>query len=45
MALTEAVATISQILRHNEIDADLISTANGWLMSQDAQDTGHQQVY
>lgn len=44
MALSDAVATIGQILRNYELDADLISTANGWLMRQDGQDVGHQRV-
>jgi hypothetical protein len=45
MALSDAVATIGQILRNYELDADLISTANGWLVRQDGQEVGHQQVY
>lgn len=45
MALSDAVTTIGEILRNYELDADLISTANGWLMTQSMQQTGHQQVY
>lgn len=45
MSLSDAVTTIGEILRNYELDAELISTANGWLMTQDMQQTGHQQVY
>lgn len=44
MSLSDAVTTIGEILRNYELDAELISTANGWLMTQDMQQTG-QQVY
>jgi hypothetical protein len=44
MALAEAVATVGELIKNYELDANLISTANGWLMSQDLQPV-HQHVY